>query len=111
MGSKETVVRAVVDVKKGDRIAVLLDPIDGNISFDATNVMVCATYLSAEGEENPDESHSFHRTFPAGSAAGYGRGRRSGGPSDQPETPESLIESNRPGRTASPFVPACAGND
>ncbi len=55
MGSKETVVRAVVDVKKGDRIAVLLDPIDGNISFDATNVMVCATYLSAEGEENPDD--------------------------------------------------------
>ncbi len=35
-----------LNVKKDQRVAVLLDGIDGNINYDSTDMFVCATYLS-----------------------------------------------------------------
>lgn len=58
MGDKETVVSATLDLKKGDKVAVVLDPIDSNIISDATNVFVVATYLTDTGTPGDSDEPS-----------------------------------------------------
>lgn len=46
LGAQELNLKLQLNVVKGEKIAVVLDAINGNNSFDATNVSTCAKYLS-----------------------------------------------------------------
>lgn len=45
LGTGQTLQRVTVDAAAGDDIAIVLDAVEENNSFDATNVRVCAQYL------------------------------------------------------------------
>ena len=58
LGDEEEVIKQTIKVRKNERIAVMLDPIDGNIISDATNVNVSAKYLSLSNEPPVDDPYA-----------------------------------------------------
>ena len=59
-----TIKRITVDAAKGDDLAIVLDCINDNNSFDATNVRVCAKYLSSNDSERTEWPDYPEETLP-----------------------------------------------
>lgn len=58
LGTEEETIKQTIKVRKNERIAVVVDPIDGNIISDATNVSVSAKYLSLSNEPPVDDPYA-----------------------------------------------------
>lgn len=64
MGAAELNLKLKINVNKGEKIAVVLDAINGNNSFDATNVSTSAKYLSLNEFLNNDDSNGGGQSNP-----------------------------------------------
>lgn len=95
---KLTVKRLTVDAAKGDEIAIVLDCIDENNSFDATNVRVCAKYLSSNDRERTDWPEYPEEMLPERPAEPDGIAI----PTETAEEPSTAPETSREGNGEEP---------